>query len=103
MIEVNFQAGDSVRVHAKIKEGGRERIQIFEGMVLGVRGRGDNKTFTVRRIGAGGVGIERIWPILSPSVEKVEVKKKGDFRRAKVFFIRHLSAKDLTAAATKKS
>ncbi len=102
-MEINFRPGDSVRVHAKIKEGSRERIQVFDGTVLSLRGRGDNQTFTVRRIGAGGVGVERIWPVESPAIDKIEVKKRGDFRRAKIFFIRNVSARELAAAATKKS
>ncbi|HET7713530.1 MAG TPA: 50S ribosomal protein L19 [Patescibacteria group bacterium] len=102
-MEQNFRSGDSVRVHAKIKEGNRERIQIFEGTVLAVRGRGENATFTVRRIGAGGVGIERIWPVNSSSIAKIEVKKQGHFRRSKIFFIRDVSTKELAASSSKKS
>lgn len=102
-MELNFKPGDSVKVHAKIKEAGRERIQVFEGTVLALRGRGENKTFTVRRIGAGGVGIERIWPVESPSIAKVEVKKRGNYRRSKIFFIRDISAKELAAASAKKA
>lgn len=102
-MEHNFRAGDLVRVHAKIKEGNRERVQIFEGTVLSVRGRGENATFTVRRVGAGGVGIERIWPINSTSIAKVEVKKQGHYRRSKIFFIRNVSPKALAVASSKKS
>lgn len=102
-MEVDFRSGDSVRVHAKIKEGNRERIQVFDGTVLSLRGRGDNATFTVRRIGAGGIGVERIWPVNSSSIAKIEVKKRGDFRRSKIFFIRNVSSRELAAAATKKS
>jgi len=100
---VDFRAGDTVKVHVKIREGGRERIQMFEGTVLSVRGRGENATFTVRRVGAGGVGIERIWPVNSPSIEKIEVKKHGDYRRSKIYFIRGLSARELASSATKKA
>lgn len=101
-MERNFRAGDTVKVHAKIREGGRERIQMFEGMVLAVRGRGENATFTIRRMGAGGVGIERIWPLESPSIDKIEVKKRGDFRKSKIFFVRNISARELAAAAATK-
>lgn len=100
-MEINFRPGDTVRVSSKIKEGGRERLQNFEGTVLALRGRGEDRTFTVRRIGAGGIGIERIWPVESPSIEKVEVRKRGNFRRSKLYFIRGISAKDLAATAKK--
>lgn len=102
-MEHDFRAGDLVRVHAKIKEGNRERIQIFEGTVLAVRGRGENATFTVRRVGAGGIGIERIWPLNATSIAKVEVKKQGNYRRSKIFFIRDVSPKALAAASSKNS
>lgn len=102
-METNFRSGDTVKVHAKIKEGARERIQIFEGTVLGIRGRGENKTFIVRRIGAGGIGVERIWPLESTSIAKIEVVKRGDYRQSKIFFIRGLSSKQLAASSTKKS
>jgi large subunit ribosomal protein L19 len=103
-MDVVFKPGDSVRIHTKIKEGERERVQVFDGIVLALRGRGENKTFTVRRMGAGGVGIERIWPLNSSSIAKVEVKKSGDYRRSKIYFIRNLSARELAASgSTKKS
>jgi large subunit ribosomal protein L19 len=97
-METDFRAGDIIRVHVKIKEGNRERLQVFEGIVLAKRGRGDSETFTVRRIGAGGIGVERIWPVNSPSIAKIEVKKRGNYRRSKIFFIRHLSARQLAAS-----
>lgn len=100
--ETIFNVGDLVRVHLRLieqeKKGGktkreervesRERIQVFEGIVLAVRGREENKTFTVRRIGAGGIGIERIFPLVSPWITKIEVKKKGKVRRAKLYYLR---------------
>lgn len=97
-----FRAGDTVRVHAKIKEGNRERIQLFEGVVLQLKGRGDNQTFTVRRNGASGVGIERIWPLNSHNIEKIDVVKRGHYRRSKVFFVRELSARQLAAASASR-
>lgn len=99
----NFRSGDTVRVHVKIREGGRERIQLFEGTVLSLRGRGENASFTVRRVGAGGVGVERIWPVNSTSIEKIDVVKRGDYRRSKIFFVRGLSARELAEASTKKA
>ena len=97
-----FRSGDTVRVHVKIKEGNRERIQIFEGIVLSRRGAGPSETFTVRRIGASGVGIERIWPVNSPSISKVEIMRRGAYRRSKIYFVRHLSARALAAASAGK-
>ena len=84
----NFRVGDTVKVHAKIKEGNRERIQIFEGTVLKVQGGGTSLTFTVRAI-FNGVGVEKTWPMHSPTVEKVEVVRHGKVRRAKLNYLRN--------------
>src|SRR3989441_11332645 len=83
----NFNVGDSVRVHTKVVEGDKERIQIFSGVVIGRRGRGLNAMFTVRRI-SYGEGVERVFPLHSPRVEKVEVERKGSVRRAKLTYLR---------------
>ena len=77
----NFGVGDSVRVHTKVVEGDKERIQIFSGVVIGRRGHGLNETFTVRRI-SYGEGVERVFPVHSPRVDKIEVERKGSVRRA---------------------
>ena len=82
-----FNVGDTVRVHALIKEGNRERIQIFEGTVLKKQGGSNRETFTVRKI-SNGVGVEKTWPLHSPNVEKVEVVRQGKVRRAKLFYLR---------------
>ena len=82
-----FAVGDTVRVHAKIKEGNRERIQIFEGVVLKRQGGGARETFTVRK-SSNGVGVEKTWPVHSPNVEKVEVVRHGKVRRAKLNYLR---------------
>ena len=82
-----FHVGDTVRVHAKIKEGNRERIQVFEGTVLKRQGGSNRETFTVRKI-SNGVGVEKTWPLHSPNVEKVEVVRQGKVRRAKLFYLR---------------
>jgi large subunit ribosomal protein L19 len=87
-----FNVGDTVRVHVKIKEGNRERIQIFEGFVLKRQNGGIAETFTVRRI-ASGVGVEKTFPVHSPWVEKIEVIKKGDVRRAKLHYMRGRTGK----------
>ena len=83
----NFKVGDTVRVHGKIKEGNRERIQIFEGTVLKIQGGSNRKTFTVRKI-SNGVGVEKTWPLHSPNVEKVELVRAGKVRRAKLYYLR---------------
>lgn len=85
-----FRIGDTIRVHQKIKEGNKERVQKFEGIVIQRRGGGMGKSFTVRKIGANGVGVEKIYPINSPSIEKVEVVKTGKVRRAKLYYIRDI-------------
>ena len=82
-----FNVGDTVRVHAKIKEGNRERIQVFEGTVLKKQGGGVRATFTVRKT-SNGIGVEKTWPIHSPHVEKVEVIRRGKVRRAKLNYLR---------------
>ena len=82
-----FRVGDTVRVHALIKEGNRERIQIFEGTVLKRQGGSTRETFTVRK-SSNGVGVEKTWPLHSPNVEKVEVVRKGKVRRAKLNYLR---------------
>ena len=82
-----FHVGDTVKVYGKIKEGNRERIQIFEGTVLKKQGGGSRATFTVRK-NSNGVGVEKTWPLHSPNVEKVEVVRRGKVRRAKLFYLR---------------
>jgi len=82
-----FNVGDTVKVHAKIKEGNRERIQVFEGTVLKRQGGSSRETFTVRKI-SNGVGVERTWPLHSPSIDKIEVVRKGKVRRAKLNYLR---------------
>ena len=82
-----FRVGDTVRVHAKIKEGNRERIQVFEGIVIKKQGGGVRATFTVRK-NSNGVGVERTWPLHSPKIEKIEVVRHGKVRRAKLTYLR---------------
>ena len=87
-----FRPGDTVKVHVKIKEGNRERIQVFEGLVIKRRGSGISETFTVRKL-SSGVGVERTFPVHTPNIDKIEVVRKGKVRRAKLNYIRTLSAK----------
>lgn len=95
-MELNFNVGDTIRVHQKIYEGDKERLQIFEGMVISVKGRGENKMFTVRKIGIANIGVERIWPLNSPHIAKITLKAKGDVRRAKLYYLRNLKGKERT-------
>ena len=87
-----FRAGDHIKVNVKVVEGDKERIQSFEGDVVSIRGAGINRTFTVRKI-SSGVGVERIFRLNSPQIAKIQLIKKGDVRRAKLFYLRNLSGK----------
>ena len=87
-----FKAGDTVAVHYKVKVGNKERIQVFEGVVIRVSGGGISKNFTVRKV-SSGVGVERIMPINSPLIEKIEVKRIGKVRRSRLYYLRELSGK----------
>lgn len=106
-MQIPFRVGDTIQVHQKIiekekiagktkrevKEEQKERIQIFEGVVIAIKNRGDGKTFTIRKISLDNVGVERIWPVNSPWISKIVVKKKGDVRRAKLYYLRDLTGK----------
>jgi large subunit ribosomal protein L19 len=98
---LDFAVGDSVKVHTKVVEGDKERIQVFAGVVIGRRGHGLNSTFTVRRI-SYGEGVERIFPVHSPRVEKVEVERKGSVRRAKLTYLRKRLGKGATLVREKE-
>ena len=97
-----FGVGDSVRVHTKVVEGDKERIQIFSGVVIGKRGRGLNEMFTVRRI-SYGEGVERIFPLHSPRVDRIEVERKGSVRRAKLTYLRKRLGKGATLVPEKEA
>jgi large subunit ribosomal protein L19 len=94
-----FKSGDTVNVHVKVKEGDKERIQEFQGMVIARRGAGINATFTVRKI-SDGVGVERIFPLHSPRIAKIERLKEGKARRAKLYYVRKLAAKAVSQKTT---
>ena len=98
----NFNVGDSVKVHTKVVEGDKERIQVFSGVVIGRRGRGLNSTFTVRRI-SYGEGVERVFPLHSPRVDKVEVERQGNVRRAKLTYLRNRVGKGATLVKEKET
>lgn len=87
-----FKTGDTITVHYKIREGAKERIQLYQGVVLQLNSTGANKTFTVRKI-SNSIGVERIFPLNSPNIEKIEVNSRGKVRRAKIFYLRGLTGK----------
>lgn len=99
-----FSAGDTLNVHVKIREGNKERIQVFQGTVIQRRNSGAGETFTVRKI-SNGVGVERIFPLLSPNIDKIEVLRKGRVRRARLFYLRgkHGRAAKVKEAKKKQS
>ena len=99
---LKFNVGDSVRVHTKVVEGDKERIQVFAGVVIGRRGHGLNEMFTVRRI-SYGEGVERIFPVHSPRVDKIEVERTGNVRRAKLTYLRKRIGKGATLVKEKEA
>lgn len=92
----DFNVGDTIKVHYKITEGEGTRIQPYEGIVISKRGEGVSKSFTVRRIGELGIGVERIFPLFSPNISKIDVLKKGNVRRAKLYYLRDRVGKAAT-------
>jgi len=88
-----FRAGDTLRVAVRIKEGDKTRVQNYEGICIAIRGQGTGRTFMVRKIGANSVGVERIFPLYSESIESIEVLRRGRVRRAKLFYLRELKGK----------
>lgn len=87
-----FAPGDTVRVHVKVREGEKERVQVFEGVVIGRRGGGVRESFTVRKV-SYGIGVERVFPVHSPSIDKIQVVRHGKVRRAKLYYLRSLRGK----------
>jgi large subunit ribosomal protein L19 len=87
-----FRSGDTVRVHVKVVEGNKERIQVFQGVVIGRKGGSIRETFTVRKV-SGGVGVERVFPLHSPAIDRIEVVRHGRVRRAKLYYLRNLQGK----------
>lgn len=88
----NFAAGDTLTVYYKIREGNKERIQFFKGVVIQRKGAGSTETFTIRKM-SSGIGVERIFPVNSPLIDKIELNKKGKVRRARIFYLRNLTGK----------
>lgn len=92
--DVDIHIGDTIKVSSKVVEGEKTRVQVFEGILIRIKGRGENRTFSVRKIGVGGIGVERTWPMDSRSLDKVEVKKKtSGVRRSKLYYLRDLTGK----------
>ena len=92
--ETEIHIGDTIRVHSKVVEGAKTRVQVFEGILIRIQGRDVNCTFTVRKIGAGGIGVERTWPLDARTLVKIDVKKKAaNVRRSKLFYLRNLEGK----------
>lgn len=89
----DIRPGDTVKVHVRIVEGNRERVQVFNGLVIRKRGAGSQETFTVRRIASHGIGVERTFLLSSPRIEKIEVVRRSKVRRSKLYYMRHLSGK----------
>ncbi|HAA85923.1 MAG TPA: 50S ribosomal protein L19 [Kosmotogaceae bacterium] len=88
-----LRPGDTVRVYVRVREGNKERTQTFEGFIIRIRGSGTGRSFTVRRVGAAGVGVERVFPFSCPSLEKVQVLRRGKVRRAKLYYLRDVKGK----------
>lgn len=98
-----IHVGDTVRVHQKIQEDEKTRIQVFEGLIIAVSGGGENCTFTVRKIGANSIGVERIIPVMSPFIDKIETKSLGAVRRAKLYYMRDRIGRQATRVKEKKA
>jgi len=98
----NFEPGDTVKVHVKVKEGDKERIQVFQGLVISRKGGGTRQMFTVRKV-SGGVGVERMFPLYSPSIDRIEVERHGRVRRAKLYYLRDLKGKAARIEEKKQS
>jgi large subunit ribosomal protein L19 len=93
--------GDTIRVHQRIMEEKKSRVQVFEGVVIAIRGNGNGKSFIVRKLGAAGIGVEKILPVNLPSIEKIEVKRQGQTRRSKLYFLRERIGKAATKVKEK--
>ena len=94
--------GDTISVHQEIKEGSSQRVQVFEGILIAIKNRGLNKTFTVRKIGANSIGVEKIMPVHLPSIKKIEVKRRGQVRRSKLYYLRGKLGKAATRVKEKQ-
>lgn len=98
-----LSSGDTVKVHQEILEGGKKRIQIFEGIIIAIKNAGSGQSFTVRKIASNSVGVEKIFPVLLPSIKKIELVRKGDVRRSKLYYLRDRIGKAATRIKEKSS
>lgn len=94
--DTEVATGDTLRVHQEITEGDKKRVQIFEGIVIAIKNRGNGKSFTIRKIASNGIGVEKIYPVSLPSIKMIEVKRKGNVRRSKLYFLRERIGKAAT-------
>lgn len=99
----SLSTGDTVKVHQEITEGGKKRIQIFEGIIIAIKNVGAGQSFTVRKLGANSIGVEKIFPVNLPSIQKIEVVRKGDVRRSKLYFLRDRIGKAATRIKEKNT
>lgn len=97
----DFRVGDTIRIYYRIIEGDKTRTQPYEGIVISKKGAGDSKTFTVRRIGAGGIGVERIFPLSSPNIEDIKILRHGKVRRAKLYYLREKKGREAVRIKTR--
>jgi len=98
-----INSGDTVRVHQEISEGDKKRIQIFEGIVIAIKNRGRGKTFTVRKIGANAIGVEKIFPVFLPTIKKIELKRRGQVKKSKLYYLRDKIGKAATKVKEKST
>lgn len=103
LLNTEIHSGDTVRLHQEIVEGDKKRIQVFEGIVIAIKNAGMGKSFTVRKIGANSIGVEKIFPVNLPSLKKVEVRSKGNVRRSKLYYLRGRIGKAATRIKEKKT
>ncbi|MDQ5950960.1 MAG: large subunit ribosomal protein [Patescibacteria group bacterium] len=103
LLEQRINTGDTIRIHQEISEGDKKRIQMFEGIVIAIKNAGSGKSFTVRKIGANSIGVEKIFPVNLPSLKKVEVRSKGNVRRSKLYYLRDRIGKAASRIKEKKT
>lgn len=99
--ETTITVGDTIRVHQEISEGEKTRVQVFEGIVIAIKNRGTGKSFTVRKIATNSIGVEKIFPLSLPSIKKIEIKRRGDVRRNKLYYLREKVGKAATRVKEK--
>lgn len=103
LADKRINSGDTIRIHQEISEGDKKRIQVFEGIVIAIKNRGLGKSFTVRKIGSNGIGVEKIFPVNLPSLKKIEVRSKGNVRRSKLYYLRERIGKAASRIKEKKT